>query len=62
MLYFQQQKNKGLNDIKYDILLYHSCRKMIIQHANLLGLVHIHNLIPLNLLAPTGALIVTVVY
>ena len=31
---------KGFNDIKYDALECHFCM-MIIQHANILGLVHI---------------------
>ena len=34
-------ERRGLNDIKYDVPVRHSCRKMIIQQANLLGPVHI---------------------
>ena len=32
---------RGLNDIKYDVPVCHSCRKMIIQQANRLGPVRI---------------------
>ena len=37
------QKNKWINDIKYDVLVCHSCRMMTIQHANLVHLVSSHS-------------------
>ena len=39
---FSTTKNKGFNAIKYELLVCHSCRMGIIQHANLLVLVHIY--------------------
>ena len=35
------QISRGLSDIKYDVPVCHSCHKMIIRQANLLGPVHI---------------------